>query len=97
MRLLPTGARMQRQRERRAEHGRRRSQLGVATAERGRNVTSSNARPFSRSVDFGVGAAVDVVEDDARQPPPGGAAQVVDVDGAPGDGGITHARRFYSP
>ena len=51
----------------------------VATAQRGRNVTSSNARQFSRSVISRVGAAVDVVEHDARQAPLGRAPEIRDV------------------
>ena len=50
MRLLPTGARSTGIESVVPRTVVVRSQAGVATAERGRSVTSSNARQFSRSV-----------------------------------------------
>ena len=81
MRLLPTGA----SRTGSASSVPRtvvadRSQFAVATAHRGRNSdVVEDARVLAQR-DFGVGAAVDVVEDDARQPPLREAAEVGDVD-----------------
>ena len=60
----------------------RRSHTGVATAQRGRNVTASNARQFVAQRRFVLSAAVNVVEHDTREPPLRPAPQVFDVQNA---------------
>ena len=87
MRLLPMGARMNGSSSCAPRIVVFKSHAGIATAPRGRNVNSSIGLDVVAQRHFRVGAAVDVIEDDARQPAFRQPPEVADVE---------HVRRIYA-